>query len=99
MRSSSPISFSLPTHSTFDALKSAYAEAARGLIDGGSDVLLAGCRIFALEYARFGAVRAARERENVTFARLARGPANREAIAAFREKRKPDFTRLPPDDS
>jgi enoyl-CoA hydratase/carnithine racemase len=49
--------------------------------------------------ARLDAVRAARDRENVTFARLARGPANREAIAAFREKRKPDFTRLPPEDS
>jgi enoyl-CoA hydratase/carnithine racemase len=49
--------------------------------------------------ARLGAVRAARERENVTFAGLARGPAKREAIAAFREKRKPDFTRLPPDGS
>ncbi|MEN8181947.1 MAG: enoyl-CoA hydratase-related protein [Myxococcota bacterium] len=49
--------------------------------------------------ARLSAVHAARERENVTFARLARGPANREAIAAFREKRKPDFTRLPPQDS
>jgi enoyl-CoA hydratase/carnithine racemase len=49
--------------------------------------------------ARLAAVRAARERENVTFSRLARGPANREAIAAFREKRKPDFTRLPPEGS
>ena len=48
--------------------------------------------------ARLDAVRAARDRENVTFARLARGPANREAIAAFREKRKPDFTRLAPSD-
>ncbi|MEN8158867.1 MAG: enoyl-CoA hydratase-related protein [Myxococcota bacterium] len=48
--------------------------------------------------ARLGAVRAAREREGVTFGRLARGPANREAIAAFREKRKPDFTRLPPEE-
>ncbi len=48
--------------------------------------------------ARLDAVRAARDRENVTFARLAGGPANREAIAAFREKRKPDFTRLAPED-
>jgi enoyl-CoA hydratase/carnithine racemase len=47
--------------------------------------------------ARLDAVRAARGRENAIFGRLARGPANREAIAAFREKRKPDFTRLPPD--
>lgn len=48
---------------------------------------------------RLGAVREARERENVTFGRLARGPANREAIAAFREKRDPDFSRLPQEDS
>ena len=44
--------------------------------------------------ARLDAVRAARARENEAFARLVGGPANREAIAAFREKRKPDFTRL-----
>jgi enoyl-CoA hydratase/carnithine racemase len=44
---------------------------------------------------RLDAVRAARDRENVTFAGLVRGPANREALAAFREKRKADFTRLP----
>jgi enoyl-CoA hydratase/carnithine racemase len=49
--------------------------------------------------ARLGAVRAARDRENAAFAQLARGPANREAIAAFREKRKPDFERCPPEDS
>lgn len=49
--------------------------------------------------ARLGAVRAARERENVTFGRLARGPANREAIAAFREKRNPDFSQLAPEDT
>jgi enoyl-CoA hydratase/carnithine racemase len=48
--------------------------------------------------ARLDAVRAARDRENVTFGRLAGGPANREAIAAFKEKRKPDFTRLAPED-
>lgn len=46
---------------------------------------------------RLGAVRAARDREIVTFASLVRGPANREALAAFREKRKADFTRLPPE--
>jgi hypothetical protein len=43
---------------------------------------------------RLEAIRAARERENVIFGQLAGGPANREAIAAFKEKRKPDFTRL-----
>ena len=48
--------------------------------------------------ARLDAVRTARERENVTFGRLAGGPANREAIAAFKEKRDPDFTRLAPED-
>ncbi|MAE95773.1 MAG: crotonase [Deltaproteobacteria bacterium] len=58
---------------------------------------LVGTKKLLLE-SRLGAIRAARERENRTFARLARGPANREAIAAFREKRKPDFTRLPQED-
>lgn len=43
---------------------------------------------------RIDAVRAARERENAAFARLVGAPANREAIAAFREKRKPDFSGL-----
>lgn len=42
--------------------------------------------------ARLSAVRAARERENVTFAGLLGGPANQEALAAFREKREPDFS-------
>jgi enoyl-CoA hydratase/carnithine racemase len=44
--------------------------------------------------ARLAAVRDARDRENVTFGKLVRGPANREAIAAFREHREPDFTSL-----
>ena len=47
--------------------------------------------------ARHDAVRAARDRENEVFAGLVGGPANREAIAAFRERRKPDFTKLPPE--
>ena len=47
---------------------------------------------------RLEAIRAARERENVIFGQLAGGPANREAIAAFKEKRKPDFTRLASED-
>ena len=42
------------------------------------------------------AVRTARERETAAFAELVGAPANREAIRAFREKRPPDFTRLPP---
>ncbi|MBW2316128.1 MAG: enoyl-CoA hydratase/isomerase family protein [Deltaproteobacteria bacterium] len=46
--------------------------------------------------ARLDAVREARKRENTRFGRLVGGPANREALAAFREKRKPDFTQLPP---
>lgn len=45
--------------------------------------------------ARIEAVRAARARENGRFAALAGGPANREALAAFRERREPDFTKLP----
>lgn len=44
--------------------------------------------------ARLANVRGARAREIPTFARLAGGPANREAIAAFKEKRAPDFTKL-----
>jgi enoyl-CoA hydratase/carnithine racemase len=44
--------------------------------------------------ARLDAVRAARAREDVRFAALLGGPANREALAAFRERRPPDFTRL-----
>jgi enoyl-CoA hydratase/carnithine racemase len=38
----------------------------------------------------------ARERENAAFARLLGGPANQEALLAFRERRAPDFTKLPP---
>jgi len=44
---------------------------------------------------RLDAARAARAREETVFARLAGAPANREAIAAFLEKREPDFTNLP----
>ena len=44
--------------------------------------------------ARLPAVREARRREEKTFARLAGGPANREALAAFRDRREPDFTQL-----
>jgi enoyl-CoA hydratase/carnithine racemase len=39
-------------------------------------------------------VRASRMRENAAFGRLQGGPANREAVKAFREKRSPDFTNL-----
>lgn len=44
--------------------------------------------------ARLDAVRAARERENVAFAELLGGPANREALSAFRERREADFSNL-----
>lgn len=44
--------------------------------------------------ARLDAVRAARARENEAFDKLRGGPANREAITAFQEKRDPDFTNL-----
>jgi len=43
------------------------------------------------------AARSARAREEEVFARLTGAPANREAIAAFLEKRDPDFVHLPPD--
>jgi enoyl-CoA hydratase/carnithine racemase len=43
------------------------------------------------------AARAARAREEAVFARLTGAPANREAIAAFLEKREPDFVSLPPE--
>lgn len=47
-----------------------------------------------LTHARIGEVRAARAREVPVFANLGGGPANREAIAAFKEKRAPDFSKL-----
>lgn len=43
------------------------------------------------------AARAARAEEEDVFARLTGAPANREAIAAFLEKREPDFVNLPPE--
>jgi enoyl-CoA hydratase/carnithine racemase len=45
--------------------------------------------------SRLEPARAARHREEATFTRIIGGPANREAIAAFLEKREPDFTNLP----
>lgn len=47
-----------------------------------------------LRDARITNVRGARAREIPVFATLAGGPANREAIAAFKEKREPDFKKL-----
>jgi hypothetical protein len=44
--------------------------------------------------SRLDAIRAARAREDVTFASLLGGPANREAIAAFEEKRPADFSKI-----
>jgi enoyl-CoA hydratase/carnithine racemase len=43
---------------------------------------------------RLEAVRAARSRELTIFAELVGGPANREALAAFAERRPADFSRL-----
>ncbi|TIC87710.1 enoyl-CoA hydratase/isomerase family protein [Nocardioides sp. GY 10113] len=40
-------------------------------------------------------IRAARDRENAEFGRLLGGPANLEALTAFAEGRRPDFTALP----
>lgn len=45
--------------------------------------------------SRIDAVRAARDNENAAWVGLVGGPANREAIAAFLQRRKPDFTNLP----
>jgi enoyl-CoA hydratase/carnithine racemase len=42
------------------------------------------------------AIAAARAAENAAFQELMQGPANQEALAAFAEKRTPDFTNLPP---
>ena len=39
---------------------------------------------------------AARKREDAAYATLLHGPANREALQAFAEKREPDFSSLPP---
>jgi enoyl-CoA hydratase/carnithine racemase len=44
---------------------------------------------------RLDAAKAARSREEVVFKLLTGAPANREAIAAFLEKREPDFSNLP----
>lgn len=44
--------------------------------------------------ARVDQVRAARTREVPVFASLVGGPANKEAVAAFKEKRTPDFKNL-----
>lgn len=44
--------------------------------------------------ARNDHVRAAHNREQIAFEELAKGPANREALAAFREKRPADFSGL-----
>jgi enoyl-CoA hydratase/carnithine racemase len=43
------------------------------------------------------AAQASRAHEEAVFARLTGAPANREAIAAFLEKREPDFVNLPPE--
>jgi len=48
-----------------------------------------------LEANHTPAVLAAHDREVAAFARLVGGPANCEAVAAFLEKRDPDFTTIP----
>ncbi len=48
-----------------------------------------------LQATRLDAARSARGREEEVFSRLTGAPANREAIAAFLEKREADFTNLP----
>jgi enoyl-CoA hydratase/carnithine racemase len=78
---------------TTEALLSETLAVAREIAAMPVDSLVATKRL--LLAARGEAVRAARERENEAFARLVGGPANREAIAAFREGRPPDFSRLP----
>lgn len=47
--------------------------------------------------SRAEASRAARDREGPVFASMVGAPANREALAAFAQKREPDFTNLPID--
>jgi enoyl-CoA hydratase/carnithine racemase len=42
-------------------------------------------------------IAAARRREDTAYATLLHGPANREALRAFAEKRSPDFSSLPPE--
>lgn len=44
--------------------------------------------------ARLPLSQAARARENASFGALVDGPANREAVTAFTERRQPDFRRL-----
>lgn len=47
-----------------------------------------------LQAARRDAVQAARAREDAAFAALVGGPANREAVAAFQERRPADFSHI-----
>jgi enoyl-CoA hydratase/carnithine racemase len=76
-----------------DALRERALELARDIAAMPVPALVANKKL--LLAARLDAVRAARAREDGAFAQLVGGPANREAMAAFREKRAPDFTRLP----
>ncbi len=80
-----------------DALLADTLEVAREIAAMPIDSLVATKQL--LLDARLDGVRAARARENLRFGKLAGGPANREALAAFKEKRSPDFTRLPPGSS
>jgi len=64
------------------------AEIARGPVES-----LKVTKILLVE-KRLEAVRAARARENEEFRKLLGGPANKEALKAFAEKRSPDFSKL-----
>jgi enoyl-CoA hydratase/carnithine racemase len=75
-----------------DALMASVMELAREIAAMPIPSLVATKRL--LLASRLGAIRAARERENRAFAALEGGPANLEALAAFREKRAPDFSRI-----
>jgi hypothetical protein len=57
-------------------------------------VSLMATRKLMLEHRAEGFARA-RASEDKAFAELTGAPANREAVAAFMEKRDPDFTNLP----
>lgn len=74
-----------------DALLDEALDVARRIAAMPVESLMATKRL--LLAGRLDAVRAARGRENESIAKLAGGPANREAIAAFREGREPDFRR------
>lgn len=72
-------------------LTSVLAEIGEAIASQSIDALVATKRL--LLEARLPAARAAREREQVAFDHLMAGPDYAEALAAFGDKRKPDFSR------